>query len=312
MTESYRVEDLVKVYNVPGKPPVYANNGVNLVVPSGIVFGIFGPNGAGKTTLIRQIVGLLWPTRGRIYLHGVDVVQHPDVIPRQVGYYGQRLVYFWTLSAIELLVFTGRLRGMTDKAAKAQADELISRVGLDHKASRLLATFSGGEIRVVSVLTSLMGNPPVVVLDEPTAELDPVMRQNIWNLLFAVNKQFGTTIILVTHNVLEAEQVVDRVAVIDEGRVVAEGTPSELRASIADKSRVEVRLRVPEAPGILLTGAWTEMRRGVFSCTVPRSEVNSLLHAITGELDPKAVEDVRVVNPTLEDYYVTVVGKQWQ
>jgi len=309
---AYDIKDLVRVYRRRGREPVYANNGIDLEVRCGTIQGIFGPNGAGKSTLIRQMVGLLWPTSGAIRLFGMDVVAAPEIIPRRVGYFGQRLSHVLAYTPAEFLQMTGELRGMRGHPALRQGRELLDVMGLRGKADRMMSTFSGGEVRIVSVLTAMMGRMPVIVLDEPTSELDPIMRQRVWDLLFSYNRESGATIILVTHNVLEAERVVDRVAIVDQGRVVAEGSPPDLLRSLGDEVTLELRLSssaagdAPEIPG------WTRLRREFFARSAPRSQATRILYEVTGTLSKDGVEDVRLVSPTLEDYYVKVVGKEWK
>lgn len=309
---AYEIEDLVRVYRRRRQGPVYANNGIDLKVERGIIQGVFGPNGAGKTTLIRQMVGLLWPTSGSIRLFGIDAVAQPEAIPRMVGYFGQKLSYLWAYTPVEFLQTTGQLRGMPAHPALLQARDLVEMMGLGDRANRLLSTFSGGEVRVVSVLSSLMGRMPVIVLDEPTAELDPVMRQRIWDVLFSYNRNSGATIILVTHNVLEAEKVVDRVAIIDQGKVVAEGSPADLLKSMGDEVTLELRLAPAAAEDLVEIPGWIRLRREFFTRSAPRAEATRILYEVTATLRKDGVEDVRLVRPTLEDFYVKAVGKEWK
>ena len=309
---AFDIKGLVRVYRRRGQEPVYANNGIDLEVTRGVIQGIFGPNGAGKSTLIRQMVGLLWPTAGSIRLFGIDVVGKSEVIPTMVGYFGQRLSYLSAFTAIEFLQMTGQLRGMTGQTARKQAVDLLDTIGFGGRANRMLRTYSGGEIRVISVLSALMARMPVVVLDEPTAELDPVMRQKVWDVLFSYNRDSGSTIVLVTHNVLEAERVVDRVAIIDQGKVIAGGSPASLLASMGDEVTLELRLKPEVVEDIGDIPGWTRQRRELFTRSAPKTAATRILYEVTGALPEGSVENARLVTPTLEDFYVKAVGREWK
>jgi ABC-type multidrug transport system ATPase subunit len=258
------------------------------------------------------MVGLLWPTSGSIRLFGDDVVAMPELIPTKVGYFGQRVSALWAFTPVQFLQMTGQLRGMQSRPALEQARDLIEMMGLRDRANRMLLTFSGGELRLVCVLSALMGRLPVMVLDEPTAELDPVMRQRVWNVLFSYNKDAGATVILVTHNVLEAERVVDRVAIIDQGKVLDDGTPADLLRTMGDEAKLELRLKPAAAEQSGEIPGWTRLRHEFYARSAPRNEAARILYEVTGALPRDSIEDVRLVSPTLEDFYVKAVGKEWK
>lgn len=310
---AYRIEQLTKVYKPQG---VVANNNISLEITQGELFGIFGPNGAGKTTLVRQMAGLLRPTSGQIYLFEHDVIANPSIVPHYVGYYGQKVLALEAHKFWEVLYITGLLRGQAKAAARQHMSTLIETFGLEKLADRLISQLSGGERRLAALLATFMGDSPILILDEPTNELDPTRRQQVWQYLRELNRERGTTIVLVTHNLLEAESVVDRVVIIDRGRVQALGTPGELKRQVADNVRLEIRLRVgcnqdaesflAQLPGSAQVGPYR------WQITVSKDRASSLLSTVLEELSPETVDDFRLTTLTLEDVYIHVTGKAWE
>jgi ABC-2 type transport system ATP-binding protein len=311
-TPAYVVEHLTKYYRHHAAP---ANDDISLTIRRGEIFGIFGPNGAGKTTLVRQLTALLKPSSGTIRLFGHDVVRQPAIVPHLVGYYGQKVVALQYHTVREVLVITGILRGLSTAEAKRQAAELIERFALEPLAQQRLSTVSGGEQRLAVLLATLIGHPPVLIFDEPTNELDPVRRRTFWAYLGTLSREQGVTVVLTTHNLSEAEHVVERVAVIDQGHLVALATPGELKRQVADQVRLEVRLR----PGYLddaeaqlqtLQGS-RRVRPGWWEITAPQAQATALLPAVIETVGWEALDDFRLITPTLEDVYVHVTGKHW-
>lgn len=309
----YRVKQLTKIYGAQG--PV-ANDNIDLEIAQGELFGIFGPNGAGKTTLVRQMAGLLKPTSGQIYLFEYDVIATPSVVPHYVGYYGQKVLALEAHKLHEVLYITGLLRGQSGVDAHRQRENLIARFELEGLADRLMSQLSGGERRLAALLATFMSYPPILILDEPTNELDPVRRRQVWEYLWELNRERGVTIILITHNLLEAENAVERVAIIDRGRLKALGTPGELKRQVADNVRLELRLRDgcgQDSEEFLaqLAGS-VRIRPGRWQITVPKDRALSLLSVVLEELGLEVLDDFRLITPTLEDVYIGVTGKVWE
>lgn len=309
----YEVEHLTKRYRHKPSP---ANDDISLEIKQGESLGIFGPNGAGKTTLVRQLTALLKPTSGSIRLFGEDIVRRPDAVPRRVGYYGQKVVALRHHTLYEVLFITGILRGISGGDARRQASALIEMFDLARLARSRLSTLSGGEQRLAVLLATFVGYPSVLVLDEPTNELDPVRRKLLWDYLSMLSRDRGTTVILTTHNLSEAEQVVERVAMIANGRLVALDTPGELKRRVADQVRLQVRIRdsyLDSAGDTLrqLEGS-REVRPGRWEITAPQSAATALLPEVVGALGLEALDDFRLITPTLEDVYVHFTGKQWE
>ncbi|MCL0104517.1 ABC transporter ATP-binding protein [Dehalococcoidia bacterium] len=293
-----------------------ANDKIDLEIAQGEIFGVFGPNGAGKTTLVRQMAGLLRPTSGRIFLFGHDVVAKPAVVPHYVGYYNQIVVGLNSHKFREALYITGRLRGQSKAEAQKQADGLIERFDVKELADRLVGKLSGGERRLAALLSTFMNYSRLLILDEPTNELDPVRRRLVWDYLHELNGQRGTTIILVTHNVLEAEWVVQRVTIIDLGKLQAMGTPGQLKRLVEDTVRLEVRLRSgqeEQAQDFLAAIPDSiRLRPAVWQITSSKGEASALFSTVIERLGFETLDDFRLITPTFEDVYIKLTGKRWE
>ncbi len=223
---------------------VRAVDGVDLVVPSGSVYGVLGPNGAGKTTTIRMLATLLEPDAGSAHVLGHDVVKEADAVRGLVSLTGQMASVDEDLTGRENLVLLGWLLGLKRAAAKARAAELLEVFGLDEAAGRLVKNYSGGMRRRLDLAASIVVTPELMFLDEPTTGLDPRSRNQVWDIIRAMRAE-GTTILLCTQYLDEADQLADGIAVIDHGKVIAEGTPGQLKASVGSGA-LQVRLLDPE------------------------------------------------------------------
>jgi ABC-2 type transport system ATP-binding protein len=308
---AYEVRNLRKVYK---KPEVVANDGIDFVVQPGESFGLLGSNGAGKTTLVRQLVGLLKPTSGEIKLFGdaLSSANRADArIGRTVAYLPQGSLALGELKVSEAITWTGVLRGCGRATAEAQTRELLDVLELGPLATRQVRKLSGGQRRLVQIGMTLVGRLPVLILDEPTADIDPGLRRRIWELL-ADRCRGGAALILVTHDVAEAEHVLHRVAIIDRGKVAAAGTPAELKSDLAHRTRIEIvvaegsNAQVSEVGALLGANVKIEGRRA--SGWTPAEDAIRTLEKVMASYGPDALEDVRLVTPTLEDVYLDVSG----
>lgn len=217
-----------------------ALNGIDLTVREGSVYGLLGPNGAGKTTTIRILSTLLAPDAGQATVAGFDVVREPDAVRRKVGLTGQYASVDEDLTGIENLILVGRLLGLSWKEARRRGGELLDAFGLSEAAGRQVRTYSGGMRRRIDIAASLVTVPDILFLDEPTTGLDPRGRNHVWELVRRIASE-GTTVLLTTQYLDEADRLAERLAVIDHGRVIAEGTSRELKASVGANA-VHVRL----------------------------------------------------------------------
>jgi ABC-2 type transport system ATP-binding protein len=218
-----------------------AVDGLDLRVPVGSVYGVLGPNGAGKTTTIRILATLIRPDRGTAHVLGHDTVGDPMSVRARISLAGQSAAVDEDLTGTENLVLLGRLHGYTRRAARERAGELLDAFGLLDSADRQARTYSGGMRRRLDIAASIVATPDLIFLDEPTAGLDPRSRGSVWDIVRALVAR-GTTVLLTTQYLEEADQLADRIAVIDHGRVIREGTPDELKASVGS-GMLHVRLR---------------------------------------------------------------------
>jgi oleandomycin transport system ATP-binding protein len=235
-------DGLVKNY---GKTMALA--GLDLAVPAGQVLGLLGPNGAGKTTAVRILCTLLRPDSGSARVGGFDVAAQPDQVRALIGLTGQYAAVDEDLTGQENLVLIGRLLGLSRAETRRRASELLDRFGLAEAARRLVKTYSGGMRRRLDLTASLIGRPRVLFLDEPTTGLDPAGRNGVWDLISDRVKD-GMTVLLTTQNLNEADRLAGQIAVIDHGRVVAAGTPAELKARIGGQT-LDVRVVNPAEVG---------------------------------------------------------------
>ncbi|MEU4211488.1 ABC transporter ATP-binding protein [Streptomyces sp. NPDC026206] len=316
------VRGLVKTYpaargrrGTPAAAAVRASDGIDLEVRGGEIFGLLGPNGAGKTTLVRQLTGLLRPDQGSVELLGHDLVRHPERASRLVGYLGQESSALDELTVSLAAETTGRLRGLDLRAARAERDAVIDELGLTALAGRPLKKLSGGQRRLACFAATLVGERPLLVLDEPTTGMDPVARRAVWAAVDRRRAERGTTVLLVTHNVIEAETVLDRVAVLEHGRIIACDTPAGLKELVGDEVRVELVWRgeppldVPEVAA--LRGAARETGRR-WSLRLAPAEARAAVAAVTGGPAFAALDDFTLATPSLEDVYLALGGGRAQ
>ncbi|GAA3138465.1 ABC transporter ATP-binding protein [Streptomyces rameus] len=299
----------------PGTPEVRATDGVELDVRRGEVFGLLGPNGAGKSTLVRQLTGLLRPDTGSVAILGHDIVRHPERAARLLAYLGQESTALDELTVSLAAETTGRLRGLDARRARAERDAVLQELGLTPIAGRALKKLSGGQRRLACFAAALVGERPLLVLDEPTTGMDPVARRAVWAAVDRRRAEHGTTVLLVTHNVIEAEMVLDRVAVLDQGRVIACDTPAGLKAQVAGEVRVELvwreraPLEVPEV-AVLRERAVESGRR--WTLRLAPEEARAVVATVTGGAAFAALDDFTLTTPSLEDVYLALGGEARQ
>jgi ABC-2 type transport system ATP-binding protein len=273
-----------------------ALDGVDLDVARGEVFGLLGPNGAGKTTFVRCLMGLLKPDAGTVTMDG------------EAAYLGQDDAALADLTPALAVELTGRLRGLGRRAARQQAGEILDELGV--RARGPVGRMSGGERRLAGVATALAGDRDVLVLDEPTTGLDPVARRAVWAALDR-RRARGATVVLVTHNVVEAETVLDRVAVFDGGRVIACDSPGRLKASVSDEVRLDLVWRAdpPADPTVDALRAAAVVTGRRWSVRLSADAARDALGRLTGGPAFAALDDFTLATPSLEDVYLALGGR---
>ena len=291
-----------------------AVDGVDLVVEAGTVYGVLGPNGAGKTTTISMLATLLRPDAGTARIFGHDVAREPQIVRQLIGLTGQFASVDDKLSATENLMIFSRLLGLSRADAKRRTHDLLEEFHLTEAASRPLAKFSGGMRRRLDLAASLIAQPPLIFLDEPTTGLDPRTRGQMWETIRRLVAS-GSTVLLTTQYLDEADQLADRIAVIDEGRVVAEGTALELKASVGQASLI-LRLR----PGSSIEDAARVVSRvlGVDAIvspeagrlTVPMSDPDRVADLLLAFREERLhLTEMSVQQPTLDEVFLALTGK---
>jgi oleandomycin transport system ATP-binding protein len=305
-------EGLVKRY---GKTTALA--GLDLAVPPGVVQGVLGPNGAGKTTLVRILATLLRPDGGRALVGGFDVARQPDKVRPLIALTGQFAAVDEDLTGQENLLLIARLLELSRKAARRRTDELLERFGLAEVGGRLAKTYSGGMRRRLDLAMGLVGEPRVLFLDEPTTGLDPRSRGDVWEMIRDLVTA-GTTVLLTTQDLAEADRLASRIAVIDRGRLIDSGTPAELKAKVGGQS-LDVR---PAEPGQLakvgaivaeVTGAGGEPgeRDGVISAPLgPGVSGTEALAAVSRRLGQAGIDvtELGLRLASLDEVFLTLTG----
>lgn len=291
-----------------------AVNGLDLFVRAGTIYGVLGPNGAGKTTTIRMLATLLRPDAGFAKIFGYDVVKEPQIVRQLIGVTGQYASVDESLNAVENLMIFSRLLGLSRAEARRKTSELLEEFGLTEAAKRPLKHFSGGMRRRLDLAASLIAQPPLLFLDEPTTGLDLRTRNQMWETIRRLVKT-GTTVLLTTQYLQEADELADRIAVIDRGRVVAEGTPDELKGSVG-RSSLQIKLQhsgeIETVRGIiervLQVPSTVSLETGII--TVPMadaSQVTDLLVILRQE--GIGLTEISVQKPTLDEVFLAITGR---
>ena len=301
------VHDVVRTFG-----DIRALDGVSLSFEPGIIYGLLGPNGAGKTTLIRVLATLLKPTSGSASVAGIDVVADPDAVRTRIGLAGQFAAVDAYQTGRENVEMVGRLYNLSKREAKRRADEVLERIDLIDAADRQVKTYSGGMRRRLDLAASMVGRPEVLFLDEPTTGIDPRSRLDIWSLIEDL-VEGGTTILLTTQYLDEADQLAARIGVIDRGTMIAEGTADELKDMVGG-SVVQLTVRAEDR------GTVSEILRSVAGddpkvddsngrMSVPAPSAQTLL-TVARKLEEASItpDDIGMRKPTLDDVFLSITG----
>ena len=313
MSAAIEARDLVKTY----QKGVRALDGLSFTVERGTVFGLVGPNGAGKSTTVKILTTLSRPDAGEARVGGLDVIRQPGEVRRVIGVVGQKSGVDLAATGRENLVLQGRVYGMTGREARRRADELLERIGLADAAGRIVKTYSGGMQRKLDVAVGLVHEPQVLFLDEPTTGLDPEARTDMWAEIARLTAE-GITILLTTHYLEEADRLATRLAIVDRGRMVAEGEPDALKGELRGDA---IAVELAEQPGDGEVRRALDRVQGVRDVRVDgsmlraradsgASAVPSVLAAL--EAQGVAVASVTVSRPSLDDVYLRYAGRAFE
>jgi oleandomycin transport system ATP-binding protein len=309
MSYAFQAESLVKRF---GKTTALA--GVDLAASPGTVLGVLGPNGAGKTTVVRVLATLLRPDGGRAMVGGLDVVREARRVRRIIGLTGQYAAVDDDLTGAENLILIGQLLDLRRTEAKARAANLLEQFGLADAAGRRVATYSGGMRRRLDLAASLVGRPAIIFLDEPTSGLDPVRRGDLWRMIGSLTSD-GVTVLLTTQHLEEADALADQICIIDQGKVIAHGTPAELKQVVSGRA-IAVRPRDPGQLGevALIIGAVTGHEpgppaRGVVTVPV---DGEADFAEVMGRLERAGigVAELSLRLPSLDEVFFTLTGRR--
>ncbi len=305
MTEAIVVGNLVKVY-----PKVRAVDGISFTIPEGETFGLLGPNGAGKTTTIRILLTLIRPTSGSVSVFGVDALAHPNRVREMAGYVPQDVSVDGEITGYENILIYAKLYGMPREERKRRIKEVLEYLGLQDRANSMVNTFSGGMMRRLELAQSLVNRPRMLFLDEPSIGLDPNARNAIWELVSKLRDEFGTTILLTTHDMVEADTLCDRIGIMDRGKLAVIGKPSELKSAVGGEI-LSISSQNPDLAAVVKELGYSTMTES--------SNGTAELLVVNGEaVIPRLVEDLRargleiasvsLKKPTLDDVFLKYTG----
>jgi len=311
-------EGLRKTYK-SSRGDVEAVRGIDLNVPAGEFFGLLGPNGAGKSTTIGMLTTLVAPTGGRAWVAGHDVVKDPVAVKRRIGVVTQNNTLDMQLTVQENLEFRSRFFGLSLGAASKRAVQLIDAFGLSDRRKAMADQLSGGQARRLMIARALVHQPDVLFLDEPTAGLDPQTRVNLWDILKVLHDQ-GQTILLTTHYMEEAEALCDKVAVVDHGKILAEGSVDELLADSGAQTIVTVRYEEPvpdglaERAGLAGRPGVTKVEADGDQLRVFSADPEGLLGDLVsiGTANGLHVRDASTAKPSLETAFLALTGREYR
>ncbi len=305
--KALEVVELTKVYG-----EVKALDSISLHVDEGEIFGLLGPNGAGKTTLMEIVAGLRAPTSGSVRVFGIDILKGGREASKLIGFNPQETMLYGDLTGWENLRFVASLYGMEERDFRRRAGELADILGVRDLLGRRVGKLSGGQRRRLSLIASIIHSPRLLILDEPTVGLDPDARRDFWEVILRLREE-GSTILLSTHYMEEADELCDRVAIMDRGRIVALGDPEELKRRYGGRAKVVVypRLKLADKVEEALSGMGLEPSRTGEGLVVEADDPAELVPSLISELSVRGLgpERVEIRSPTLEDVFLNLTGR---
>lgn len=311
MTYSFEITDLYKYFG-----NVHALNGVSLQAEAGTIFGLLGPNGAGKTTIVRILSTLMAPDKGKVSVFGLDVVHDAEKVRQTIGLAGQYVALDEYLSGYENIFMVGRLYGLSRQEAKKKTDELLSRLNLIETAKRPVKTYSGGMRRRLDLGSSLIGHPKILFLDEPTTGLDPATRLDLWEIIKDLVNH-GTSILLTTQYLEEADELADKIAVVNEGKVIAEGTSDQLKDNLGGEIvefQLVKKVDYPKALTVVEQFAKSaiDFNESNLTLRIPvKNGSKSLMNIVQGLNNHHlSVTALSLHRPSLDDVFLSLTGQK--
>jgi ABC-2 type transport system ATP-binding protein len=305
VAKTYVVRERAGLFRPSRRREIPALQGIDLQVQPGEFVGLLGPNGAGKTTLLKIVATLLLPTRGEVFVKGIDALKYPTKVRRLLGVVlaGERTLY-WKLTARENLLLFAGLHNIPGKEARRRADELLSLVGLKEFANVTVEKFSTGMRKRLAIARALIHAPEILILDEPTSGLDPHGVAEVWNVLLALREQ-GKTVLMATHNMLEAERIPTRLLIIDSGRILADGTAAEIVAKSGAKS--VALLTLDAKPSLAKSLSLRANEDGTWLISVPLEELPVHLSTIQGQ--GRRILNVEIRESRLWEAFLRLTGR---
>lgn len=298
---TYDIRQLTKTYT---NQPTSANDEITLQIQQGEIFGILGDNGAGKSTLVKQMANLMRPSSGSIALYGEPLHHDPLRVPTYIGYMPQSWLAINQLTVGEALFHTAYLRGLDRRAARHERDRLIDLWQLERLRNKTGRHLSGGERRLLQIGIAMAASPPILILDEPTNELSPQRRKQVWDTLRELNQNDETTIIFITHDAIEAEKIIQRVGILVAGKLVALGEPSHLKQQLDQSLRLDIVIPTDEIVdaerAFPATISITKLDANRWVLRLDQEQVPEVLSL----LNKHGIDDFRLSSATLEDLYL--------
>jgi ABC-2 type transport system ATP-binding protein len=305
MAEAIIVENLVKIY-----PRVKAVDGISFTIPEREIFGLLGPNGAGKTTTMRILLTLIKPTSGNVSVLGINALAYPDKVREMAGYVPQDVSVDGEITGYENILIYAKLYGMPSDQRKQRIKEVLEYLDLQDRANTMVNTFSGGMMRRLELAQALVNRPRMLFLDEPSIGLDPNARNAIWELVKKLRDEFGTTILLTTHDMVEADALCDRIGIMDRGKLAVIGKPSQLKSAVGGDI-LSIVSQAPNLPAVVKELGYSTMAEssnGTVELLVANGEV--VIPRLVESLRVKGVEiaSVSLKKPTLDDVFLKYTG----